>query len=79
MRDMPSPENNTSTPAGETDSTAAPAIESGDDAMRRRYREALERKHGGGPGSGGGHSGPKAAAPTSNDKTKRTFRRKSGG
>jgi hypothetical protein len=64
-----------------SDSTSAPAAptESTDDEMRRRYREALERKHGGGPGSAGGHSGPKAAAPTSNDKTKRTFRRKSGG
>lgn len=76
---MVSPENNTSSPTGETDGTVAPMTESDDDAMRRRYREALERKHGGGPGSGGGHSGPKAAAPTSNDKTKRTFRRKSGG
>jgi len=47
--------------------------------MRRRYREALERKHGGGPGGNTGHSGPKSALPSSNDKTQRVFRRKSGG
>ena len=46
--------------------------------MRQRYREALERKHAGGPGATSGHNGPKDAAPTSNAKTKRTFRRKSG-
>jgi len=65
--------------SAESASTPQAPAESTDDEMRRRYREALERKHGGGPGSAGGHSGPKAAAPTSNDKTKRTFRRKSGG
>jgi Family of unknown function (DUF5302) len=59
--------------------TSVGADESSDDVMRRRYREALERKHGGGPNATSGHTGPKAAAPTSNDKTKRTFRRKSGG
>lgn len=74
---MSSPEK---TPAVTEPAVTEPAVtESDDDAMRRRYREALERKHGGGPGSGAGHSGPKVAAPTSNDKTKRTFRRKSGG
>jgi hypothetical protein len=49
-----------------------------DDEMRRRYLEALERKRTGGPGGDAGHTGPKASKPTSNDKTKRTFRRKSG-
>ncbi|MGH8890349.1 MAG: DUF5302 domain-containing protein [Acidothermaceae bacterium] len=73
---MDEPTESPSAPASAAESTA---VESTDDEMRRRYREALERKHGGGPGSAGGHSGPKAAAPTSNDKTKRTFRRKSGG
>jgi hypothetical protein len=46
--------------------------------MRRRYREALERKHNGGSGSGAPHGGSKAGAATSNHKTQRTFRRKSG-
>jgi phage-related baseplate assembly protein len=60
-------------------SPEVPADESADDAMRRRYREALERKHGSGPGANNSHTGPRAAAPTSNDKRQRTFRRKSGG
>ena len=49
-----------------------------DDEMRRRYLEALERKRAGEQGGDAGHTGPKAAKPASNDKTKRTFRRKSG-
>ncbi len=62
-----------------SDSTSAgkPAS-SEDDDLRRAYREALERKHGGGPHNAGGHTGPKPPAPTSNDKRQRTFRRKSG-
>jgi hypothetical protein len=49
-----------------------------DDEMRRRYLEALERKRAGGPGGDGGHTGPKTSKLASNDKTRRTFRRKSG-
>jgi hypothetical protein len=59
--------------------TVTSVTESDDEAMRRRYREALERKRGGGPGADNAHGGPKSAAPTSNDKRQRTFRRKSGG
>lgn len=50
-----------------------------DDEMRRRYREALDRKRGGGPGGHNAHGDQKSAAPASNDKKQRTFRRKSGG
>jgi hypothetical protein len=51
-----------------------------EDEVHRRFREALERKqaksgqaHGGKSGSG------RSIGPSSNDKTKRQFRRKSGG
>jgi hypothetical protein len=46
--------------------------------MRRRYREALERKHGLAHDADAPRTGPKPPAPTSNDKRRRTFRRKSG-
>lgn len=62
----------------ETDSSPQPA----EDEQRKRFREALERKHGsaGGGGRGGAHGpgGPSLGA-TANAKTQRTFRRKSGG
>jgi Family of unknown function (DUF5302) len=50
-----------------------------DDDLRRRYREALERKRAGGSAAATGHGADKASAPTSNDKVKRTFRRRAGG
>lgn len=49
-----------------------------DDDLRRRYREALERKQGHPTASPTGHKGDKPVAPPSNDKRQRTFRRKSG-
>jgi hypothetical protein len=49
-----------------------------DDELRRRFREALAHKQSGGPHGSGGHPGAKSAAPSSNDKRQRTFRRKSG-
>jgi hypothetical protein len=49
-----------------------------DDEMRRRYLEALERKRSGGAAGNAGHTGPKQDKLANNDKTKRTFRRKSG-
>jgi hypothetical protein len=72
MTVMDKPSESAPAPAQNTTTTST------DDEMRQRYREALERKHAGGPGAAGGHNGPKDAAPTSNAKTKRTFRRKSG-
>ncbi|MDQ1484755.1 MAG: hypothetical protein QOJ62_448 [Actinomycetota bacterium] len=50
-----------------------------DDDLRRRYREALERKRNGGAGAATGHGSDRTTAPTSNDKVKRTFRRRAGG
>jgi hypothetical protein len=50
-----------------------------DDDLRRRYREALERKRAGGSAAATGHGADKSSAPTSNDKVKRTFRRRAGG
>ncbi len=49
-----------------------------DDELRRRFREALAHKHDGGPHGSGNHPGGRSAAPSSNDKRQRTFRRKSG-
>jgi hypothetical protein len=50
-----------------------------DDNLRRRYLEALERKRAGGSAAATGHGSDRATAPTSNDKVKRTFRRRAGG
>ena len=58
--------------------TTAPP-DAADDDLRRRYREALERKRAGGSAAATGHGSDKATAPTSNDKVKRTFRRRAGG
>ena len=67
----------TSEPADTTD-TSGP-VETSEQAMRRKFQEALARKHdgagGGAPGTGaqGRGVGPSAGA-----KTQRQFRRKSG-
>jgi len=62
------------------DDTAPPeAAVSADDDLRRRYREALERKSAGGSAAATGHGADRANVPTSNDKVKRTFRRRAGG
>jgi len=62
------------------DETAAPkAAVSADDELRLRYREALERKRAGGSAAATGHGADRANTPTSNDKVKRTFRRRAGG
>jgi hypothetical protein len=50
-----------------------------EDDLRRRYLEALERKRAGGSAAATGHGSDRATAPTSNDKVKRTFRRRAGG
>ena len=60
------------------DAGDTPAKTSADDEMRRRYLEALERKRGGGPGGSNPHGPSKSAAPVTNEKHQRTFRRKSG-
>ena len=60
-----------------TVTTATP--DSADDDLRRRYLEALERKRAGGSAAATGHGADKSSAPTSNDKVKRTFRRRAGG
>ena len=60
-----------------TVTTAAP--DTADDDLRRRYREALERKSAGGSAAATGHGADRANVPTSNDKVKRTFRRRAGG
>jgi len=62
------------------DETApAKVTASADEDLRRRYLEALERKRAGGSAAATGHGSDKATAPTSNDKVKRTFRRRAGG
>lgn len=49
-----------------------------DDEQRRRFQEALARKHGTTGAATTGHAGPRAMAPASNTARKRQFRRKSG-
>jgi hypothetical protein len=61
--------------ADETESPKASA----DEELRLRYREALERKRAGGSAAATGHGADRPNAPTSNDKVKRTFRRRAGG
>ena len=63
--------------APENDDVAA-----GQDEVRRRFKEALERKHGGPAGSSaedGARKGPSLHSSTGPAKQQRTFRRKSGG
>ena len=73
------PEHSSSTEAT-TDETEAPkATASADEDLRRRYLEALERKRAGGSAAATGHGADRPNAPTSNDKVKRTFRRRAGG
>jgi hypothetical protein len=55
------------------------ATASADEELRRRYLEALERKRAGGSAAATGHGADRATTPTSNDKVKRTFRRRAGG
>jgi hypothetical protein len=55
------------------------AEESGADELHRRFKEALERKKSRQPGGETHEGGSKVSSRTSNAKTQRTFRRKSGG
>ena len=53
-----------------------------DQQLRRRYLEALDRKHGRAPGQAGGgtgEAGARTSAGSGPAKAQRTFRRKSGG
>lgn len=61
------------------ESVAAATTDTAEDDLRRRYREALERKRAGGSAAATGHGADRANTPTSNDKVKRTFRRRAGG
>jgi hypothetical protein len=63
----------------ETVTLTTATADTADDDLRRHYREALERKRAGGSAAATGHGADKASAPTSNDKVKRTFRRRAGG
>ena len=65
-----------------------PAPAPAEDELKRRFREALERKNSGGPAGSRGengtdtdndNSGPKTHDGHSPAKSQRTFRRKSGG
>ena len=60
------------------DKTAKPAV--AEDETQRKFREALERKKARDrAGHGEDHLGGRALGLSTNDKTKRQFRRKSGG
>jgi hypothetical protein len=88
MATMAAPKKTPSDSVGESDGTTASdevvtvttaTAETPDDDLRRRYREALERKRAGGSAAATGHGADKSSAPTSNDKVQRTFRRRAGG
>jgi len=54
--------------------------QSAEDEVHRKFREALERKQAKSSDAQGGQAGSgRSIGPSSNDKTKRQFRRKSGG
>ena len=55
------------------------ADESTDDAQKRKFREALERKTGGKGGGGDAHGRSKIGSAHGPAKAQRSFRRKSGG
>jgi hypothetical protein len=74
-QDSPAPEVTAST---KTEVTASTETEPADD-LRRRYLEALDRKRAGGAAAATGHGADRTTTPTSNDKVKRTFRRRAGG
>ena len=57
----------------------APVVESPEEATKRRFQEALERKHGHGGRTQRGHGPDRQGLPAGNDKRRQTFRRKSGG
>jgi hypothetical protein len=63
----------------ETVTAASATTDTAEDDLRRRYREALERKRAGGSAAATGHGADRPNAPTSNDKVQRTFRRRAGG
>ena len=79
---QPSNKATTKSNSATTESNKAPTRASAstpDDDLRKRYLEALERKRAGGSAAATGHGADTATAPTSNDKVKRTFRRRAGG
>jgi hypothetical protein len=53
--------------------------ETAEEAQKRKFREALERKSGGKGGSADGHGESKVHGAQGPAKSQRTFRRKSGG
>ena len=63
-----------------TQTPSEPRPDDGDD-VRRRFREALERKQGKGStrGQATADGGGKTVGPSTNEKRQRQFRRKSGG
>jgi hypothetical protein len=78
MTKVPEPDAGEGSAPPEQEAAEAPT----DDAqeMRRRYREALERKRGGDPGTAAGRrsGGPGGVGPSSGGRSQRMFRRKSG-
>ena len=70
------------TTVAEEPDTAAQAAEPGEDDVKRKFREALARKHGARQGGGAGGSGPdpsKIHGTHGRAGGAREFRRKSGG
>jgi Family of unknown function (DUF5302) len=66
--------------ADKTSEPATPKPEAVEDETQRKFREALERKKAKDKaGHGEDHLGGRALGQSNNDKTKRQFRRKSGG
>ena len=55
-----------------------PATGGGDDDLRRKFQEALARKHAQASGPHGQAAGSRGVGPSAGGKTQRQFRRKSG-
>ena len=63
----------------DADAAAGTEPESSEDAMRRKFQEALARKHDGGGASGHAASAQgRGVGPSAGGKVQRQFRRKSG-
>lgn len=77
-----SEDNGTTGEDSATDGTTASGDagpESSEDAQKRKFKEALDRKAGGKGGGGDAHSGSKIHSAQGPAKAQRSFRRKSGG
>lgn len=77
--DNESPGEEAAAGAESTENAGSPDTEDTEDAQKRRFKEALERKTGGKAGGGDAHGQSKIHSAHGPAKAQRSFRRKSGG